>query len=106
MSVLRRGAWLIGAPLRVAVLGAIGLYRITLSGRFGDRCKYHPSCSAYADKAIRTHGVLKGSLFAAWRLLRCNPFSDGGIDGVPARGERRVYDYVLHRRRRASGVTG
>jgi hypothetical protein len=43
-------------------------------------CKYHPSCSAYAQGAIRKYGPLKGSAKAAWRLLRCNPFSQGGVD--------------------------
>jgi len=43
-------------------------------------CKYHPSCSQYAALAVRKHGVLKGSAMAAWRLLRCNPWSHGGVD--------------------------
>lgn len=43
-------------------------------------CKYHPSCSAYASTAIRKHGLLRGSLKAGWRLLRCNPWSHGGVD--------------------------
>ena len=43
-------------------------------------CKYHPSCSAYASSALRKHGPVKGSAKAAWRILRCNPWSDGGVD--------------------------
>jgi putative membrane protein insertion efficiency factor len=43
-------------------------------------CKYHPSCSQYAADALRKHGILAGSLKAAWRILRCNPFSRGGVD--------------------------
>jgi uncharacterized protein len=43
-------------------------------------CKYHPSCSQYALDAVRKHGLLKGSLKAGWRLLRCNPWSRGGFD--------------------------
>jgi putative membrane protein insertion efficiency factor len=43
-------------------------------------CKYHPSCSQYAIDALRAHGFLKGSLLAGWRLLRCNPWSHGGVD--------------------------
>ncbi len=43
-------------------------------------CKYHPSCSEYAVLAIRKHGVLKGIPLAGWRLLRCNPWSHGGVD--------------------------
>jgi len=43
-------------------------------------CKYHPSCSQYAADALRKHGPLKGALKAGWRLLRCNPWSRGGVD--------------------------
>lgn len=43
-------------------------------------CKYHPTCSQYAADALRKHGPVKGSLKAAWRLLRCNPWSRGGVD--------------------------
>jgi len=43
-------------------------------------CRYHPSCSQYAQDAVRKHGVLKGGAKAAWRLLRCNPWSRGGVD--------------------------
>ncbi|MGB6726019.1 MAG: membrane protein insertion efficiency factor YidD [Terracidiphilus sp.] len=47
-------------------------------------CKFVPSCSEYAEVAIATHGPLKGSALAAWRLLRCHPFTRGGFDPVPA----------------------
>jgi uncharacterized protein len=43
-------------------------------------CKYHPSCSQYASDAIHKHGLVKGSVKAAWRLARCNPWSHGGVD--------------------------
>jgi len=43
-------------------------------------CKYHPTCSRYAADAVRKHGLVKGSLKAAWRILRCNPWSRGGVD--------------------------
>jgi putative membrane protein insertion efficiency factor len=43
-------------------------------------CKFHPSCSAYATAALRKHGLVKGSLKSGWRLLRCNPWSHGGVD--------------------------
>lgn len=43
-------------------------------------CKYHPSCSQYAVDAFRAHGLAKGTAMAAWRLLRCNPWSNGGVD--------------------------
>jgi putative membrane protein insertion efficiency factor len=46
----------------------------------GRRCKYHPTCSAYAIEAIREFGALRGLVLAGWRLLRCNPWSHGGVD--------------------------
>lgn len=48
-------------------------------------CKYYPSCSAYAFTAIEKHGALKGTALAVWRILRCNPWSLGGVDEVPDR---------------------
>ena len=48
-------------------------------------CKYHPSCSEYASQALRKHGIVRGSLKAGWRLLRCNPWSHGGWDPVADR---------------------
>ena len=46
-------------------------------------CKYHPCCSCYAEQAVRRHGVVRGVGLAAWRVLRCNPWSRGGYDPVP-----------------------
>ncbi len=54
------------------------------------RCRYEPSCSAYAAESVSRFGPLRGSLLAAWRLLRCNPFSHGGFDPVPERFTLRV----------------
>lgn len=45
-------------------------------------CKYHPTCSSYAAEAITKHGVIKGIIMGTWRILRCNPYSDGGYDPV------------------------
>jgi putative membrane protein insertion efficiency factor len=53
----------------------------------GPRCKYYPSCSHYGLEAIQRHGALTGSALASWRVLRCNPWSNGGVDDVPAPGE-------------------
>ncbi len=58
----------------------IRLYQLLISPLFPARCKYYPSCSQYAVDAIRKHGILKGSAKAGWRLLRCNPWSHGGVD--------------------------
>jgi putative membrane protein insertion efficiency factor len=51
-------------------------------------CKFVPSCSDYAIEALRTHGAVQGVLLAGWRVLRCNPFTTGGYDPVPARHPR------------------
>jgi len=51
-------------------------------------CKYEPSCSHYAEEAVRRHGALRGLALALWRLVRCNPWSRGGYDPVPTRGAR------------------
>lgn len=67
------------------LVALIKVYQYTLSPMLGQRCKYYPSCSNYAIGAIREHGALRGAGLAAWRLLRCNPFSDGGFDPVPPR---------------------
>jgi putative membrane protein insertion efficiency factor len=55
-------------------------YRTFVSPLLPPRCKYHPTCSQYALGALREFGFLRGSVLAAWRLLRCNPLSDGGFD--------------------------
>ena len=61
----------------------IRAYQYALSPMFGQRCKYYPTCSNYAIEALRVHGALRGGVLATWRLLRCNPFSPGGVDHVP-----------------------
>ena len=60
----------------------IKIYQKTLSPMFGDRCKYFPSCSHYAVDAFNEKGVLRGLLMTTGRLLRCNPWSQGGVDYV------------------------
>jgi putative membrane protein insertion efficiency factor len=64
------------------ILAPVRLYRRLISPLMPARCKYHPTCSTYAVDAVRAYGVLRGSVLAAWRLLRCNPLSNGGIDPV------------------------
>ncbi len=61
----------------------VKLYQKIISPLKPPCCKYYPSCSAYALKAVEMHGAVKGTVLAAWRLLRCNPWSLGGIDPVP-----------------------
>lgn len=61
----------------------IRLYQRSLSPLLPATCRFTPSCSQYAAQAIEKHGALKGFTLAAWRILRCNPFSKGGEDPVP-----------------------
>jgi putative membrane protein insertion efficiency factor len=61
-------------------IGLVYAYRYTLGLLFPGSCKYHPSCSQYAIDALREFGVVRGSILAGWRLLRCNPWSHGGVD--------------------------
>jgi putative membrane protein insertion efficiency factor len=67
---------------RRVVLAPIVVYRRLISPALPRRCKYEPTCSAYAGQAIREYGILRGLVLAGWRLLRCNPFSHGGFDPV------------------------
>jgi uncharacterized protein len=80
------------------LLAVVGAYRRWVSPAIGRRCKYEPSCSVYALTAIRRFGAARGTLLAAWRLLRCNPFSHGGFDPVPERFTLRVgpVDPAIH----------
>jgi putative membrane protein insertion efficiency factor len=66
----------------VKYVGIAGVYayRYTLGVFFPATCKYHPSCSQYAIDALRRYGLARGTILAAWRLLRCNPWSHGGVD--------------------------
>jgi putative membrane protein insertion efficiency factor len=70
--------------VKTVVVAPIRLYQRFISPALPRRCKYHPTCSEYAVQSIRTYGVLKGLVLAAWRLLRCNPWSHGGYDPVEA----------------------
>jgi uncharacterized protein len=68
-----------------AFLTLIRGYQRRISPAFPRRCRYEPSCSSYAIESIDRFGVIRGTLLAVWRLLRCNPFSHGGFDPVPER---------------------
>ena len=66
--------------IKKAVLGLIRMYQKIISPLLGPRCRYYPTCSHYAVLAIEKYGLIKGGLKALWRILRCNPFSSGGVD--------------------------
>lgn len=73
---------LLRLPQRLLVL-LVKAYRLCFSPWLGNVCRYYPSCSHYALDALNRHGALGGSALAAWRVLRCNPWSLGGCDPVP-----------------------
>ena len=96
MSRIRDIARTLGAPVRVLLIGLIRVYQVTLSGWLGGQCRFFPTCSRYAEQAIRTHGAVRGTALAAWRIARCGPFTKGGVDHVPPRRSRKPeYDAVL-----------
>ena len=80
--MIRRALRTAGAPVRALEIGLIRVYRATLSGWLGGQCRFYPTCSHYAEDAIREYGAVRGTALAAWRILRCNPFGAGGIDRV------------------------
>ena len=79
--------------LRSAAIAPIRFYQRFVSPGLPRRCKYEPTCSAYAAQSIREFGILRGFVLAAWRLLRCNPWSHGGFDPV---AEQRVFPLRRH----------
>ena len=83
-----------------AVMGLIRVYQLTVSPLLGPRCKYYPSCSHDGLEAVKRHGAVVGIVLAAWRILRCNPWSHGGVDEVPAKGQP-----LFHRHTVATAVT-
>ncbi|HEV3093687.1 MAG TPA: membrane protein insertion efficiency factor YidD [Solirubrobacteraceae bacterium] len=89
-----------GSVRRAAVATArapIVLYQRLVSPALPRRCKYEPTCSRYAVQALGQYGILRGLTLAAWRLLRCNPWSHGGYDPVEA---QRLFKVPTHPDRR------
>jgi uncharacterized protein len=82
---VKRGAEVTRTALVAVLLAPVRFYQRLISPALPRRCKYHPTCSAYAVEALRELGPFKGTIVAAWRLARCNPFSDGGYDPLEAR---------------------
>jgi len=72
-------------PLRWLLIGLLRGYRLLVSPLYGQVCRYHPSCSAYALGAVTTHGSVRGSWLTVRRLARCHPWAAGGYDPVPKR---------------------
>jgi putative membrane protein insertion efficiency factor len=76
-------------PVQAALLSAVGFYQRAISPTRPPRCRFEPSCSAYAVEAIELHGALRGGWLAARRLAKCAPWHPGGVDLVPQPGHGR-----------------
>lgn len=72
--------------VRLAMLLIKG-YQLTFAAVLGGQCRFYPTCSAYCSEAIESHGLGRGLMLAAWRVLKCHPFHPGGVDMVPGRQE-------------------
>lgn len=100
----------VGLLPRNACVLVLRAYRAVVSPLYGEVCRYHPSCSRYALEAIQAHGVVRGVGLGSWRILRCNPWSRGGVDDVPTpRHDRYVvteHGFVVPRRRDPHSPTG
>lgn len=95
---LRSWGWGAGWPVRQALLFMVRGYRLTLGMVVGGGCRFHPSCSAYAEQAVRELGVLRGVPLSVWRMLRCSPLSKGGVDYPPSRSLGGPYDAAIQRK--------
>lgn len=69
--------------MKTVILTLLRAYRMAISPLLGQHCRFWPSCSCYAEQAIREHGLLRGSWLALRRLARCHPWHPGGVDPVP-----------------------
>lgn len=85
---VHRGGVALGEPRSVLarpLVWAVRLYQRTISPVLGPVCGFYPSCSAYGVTALERHGPLRGTALTVWRVLRCNPWTGGGVDHVPPR---------------------
>lgn len=82
-------------PLTWLAIGFVKGWRLLISPLYGDVCKYEPSCSTYGLRALEVHGVFRATPMILWRILRCNPWSNGGYDPVPGTPEARRW-HELH----------
>jgi putative membrane protein insertion efficiency factor len=76
--------------MSVVLIALVRAYRRLVAPLLGPRCRFVPSCSAYALEALDSHGAIRGSWLTLRRLGRCQPFHRGGVDPVPAVGPRRA----------------
>lgn len=75
----------VGRAVQALLIGGVQGYRYLLKPWLGNACRFEPTCSAYALEALRVHGPWRGAALAGWRLARCHPWCNGGLDPVPSR---------------------
>lgn len=90
---MKRALGTLHAGVIALLLLPIRLWSRVISPALPPRCRYYPTCSRYAEEAIREHGPIRGAGMAAWRVVRCNPFSDGGFDPVPPQRDRHAHPH-------------
>jgi putative membrane protein insertion efficiency factor len=83
--------------MKYVLIGLLKAWRLLISPLYGNVCRYYPSCSAYALRAVSVHGAVKGSWLTVRRLLRCHPWAPGGYDPVPGtpEAEEEIRDQAL-----------
>lgn len=86
---LRQFLWAVGWPLRQLLILGVHFYKRWISPGLPSSCRYHPSCSTYAAQSLQRHGAVKGMMLASWRILKCNPFTEGGVNPIPEKGKWR-----------------
>lgn len=74
---------LLNKILTTLLIGLVRIYQLFISPVMGSNCRFYPTCSSYMIQAIQTHGAIKGLWLGIRRVLRCHPYSDGGVDPVP-----------------------
>lgn len=84
--------WLLPRNIAIAIMK---VYRLVISPLYGEVCRYYPSCSSYSLQAYQQHGFVKGVWLTVRRLLRCHPFTPGGIDDVP-HSHQTSYEITKH----------
>lgn len=89
--------------MKYPLIWFVKLWRRLISPLYGDVCRYYPSCSAYGLRSLEVHGAIKGSYLTVTRIVRCNPWSAGGMDPVPGTPEAAAWD---EEKRLAAATTG
>lgn len=81
---------------RTLALSPVLFYRWAISPNIGPHCRYEPTCSAYAVQAVDQFGILRGSVLATWRVMRCNPLGSSGVDRPE---DQRIFPLIARRKR-------